>query len=252
MARRTTRNSTVVNDINPSFLLQALLPLEFHISSKARKKYEFDETLFASNGNVVFADFRAAQDFANKINARSGPGTEESVKAGQINAAGLLDEILHHVVFLYKQQVNATVFEEALKNLNKNVGQKVVDKSLTAFINEFPPRDVYKGKLSPEGYLRQKTDGVPNRQYALEEMLMLWLTNGNQATSKFEELFNDTSLRRKTAYREVMEALKAFFKTQSGFGPDRLDLISLLRQPALAAPKSLEGQLKFIMTHWNT
>ena len=40
---------------------------EFHVSRKARKKYQFDETLFALNGNVVLADFAAARRFAEQM-----------------------------------------------------------------------------------------------------------------------------------------------------------------------------------------
>ena len=40
---------------------------EFHISRKARQKYQFDEALFALDGNVVLADFAAARRFAESM-----------------------------------------------------------------------------------------------------------------------------------------------------------------------------------------
>ena len=72
--------------------------MEFHVSRQARDRYDFDETLFSLSGNVLFANFHGARVFAQKMNDRrdlvSFP--EQAVKAGQINAMGLIDEILHH------------------------------------------------------------------------------------------------------------------------------------------------------------
>jgi len=42
--------------------------LEFHVSRIARDRYQFDESLFATNGNVIFANFHAARIFAQTIN----------------------------------------------------------------------------------------------------------------------------------------------------------------------------------------
>ncbi|MFQ5859845.1 MAG: hypothetical protein ACE5LU_29980, partial [Anaerolineae bacterium] len=83
-----------------------VVSMEFHISREARDRYEFDEKLFSLTGNVVFANFHAARVFAQKMNERrdlvSFP--EQVVRAGQINAIGLIDEILHYVVGLYRQR----------------------------------------------------------------------------------------------------------------------------------------------------
>ncbi|MCB0291831.1 MAG: hypothetical protein KDH97_16370, partial [Calditrichaeota bacterium] len=38
--------------------------MEFHVSRKARDKYQFDLTLFTAKGKVIFANFHAAQLFA--------------------------------------------------------------------------------------------------------------------------------------------------------------------------------------------
>src|SRR3954462_10696192 len=70
---------------------------EFHVSRDARQRYEFDDALFGLTGNVVFADFGAARRFAQKMNAQrdlaADPGA--AVRPGDINAMGLIDEILH-------------------------------------------------------------------------------------------------------------------------------------------------------------
>ena len=37
---------------------------EFHVSRRARDRYQLDDALFTITGNVVFANFRAARVFA--------------------------------------------------------------------------------------------------------------------------------------------------------------------------------------------
>ena len=64
---------------------------EFHISKTAREKYDFDEALFATDGNIIFADFAAARRFAEKLSVER----ENPVPASEINARGLLDEVMH-------------------------------------------------------------------------------------------------------------------------------------------------------------
>ena len=225
---------------------------EFHVSGNVRKKYEFDHTLFSSTGNVVFADFQAARLLAQQINKQRDLERfpEQAVKAGQINAMGLIDEILHHVVFLYQRQINPKAFEQALKWVETEVNEKEIDKVLTQFIEQFPPRAVYKNQLDARTYLKESTNGILNRLIAFEEMVLLWLANRNPAFSTFQELFDDSLLRRQTAYLQVMQSIEDFFKTQPLFGPDKLDLISLLRQSAIEAPDSLEGQLTFMRSRW--
>ena len=42
--------------------------MEFHISRKARERYQFAESLFSYNGNVVFANMAACRAFAHQMN----------------------------------------------------------------------------------------------------------------------------------------------------------------------------------------
>ena len=97
--------------------------VEFHVSRKARDFYQFEESLFSLSGNVIFPNFRAAGRFAQKINEKrdlvSFP--EQAVKAGQINALGLIDEILHYVVGLYRNEKNSQVIHQTLNWLYENL-----------------------------------------------------------------------------------------------------------------------------------
>ena len=227
---------------------------EFHVSRLAREKYDFDQSLFRFDGNVIFTDFLAARKFSQKINQKLDLVNfpEKAVKAGDINAIGLIDEILHLVISLYRKSVDEKVVGEALERLDQIHGEEAVNKALARFIEAFPPISVYKGEISPQDYLEAESKGTPNRQIALEEMLMLWLTNKNPAVSTFSELFDDTELSQTTRYRQMIDSLREFFKEKPNFGPENQDLISMLRSPAIEEPHSLEGQLEYIRRKWGS
>jgi hypothetical protein len=163
--------------------------MEFHISRQARDLYDFDETLFSLSGNVIFANFHAARVFAQKMNERRDLANfpEQAVRAGQINAMGLIDEIQHYLVALYREQKNPAVMQLALDWLSDALGREAVDAGLRKFAGEFPPVAVYRREIDFEAYLDGETDGVPHRQILLEEMLMLWLANQNPAFAPYQE-----------------------------------------------------------------
>jgi len=227
--------------------------VEFHISRTARDHYQFDESLFSISGNVVLANFLAARVLAQKMNAKRDLARfpEQAIKAGELNAMGLIDEILHLIAAAYRQDVNPTALEQAVAWLENKLGVAAVDRALRQFVNEFPPLAVYQGKMNAESYLAGETDGIPNRQLTLEEMLMLWLANMNPAFSPFMELFDDTTLEKETAYLQIIYNLREFFETQPRYGPQQQNLVDVLRSPALANPYSLTGQLEFLRQTWS-
>ncbi len=226
--------------------------MEFHISRRARDRYQFDQSLFALTGNVIFANFHAARVFAQKMNGKRDlvRFPEQAVKAGQINAMGLIDEIMHLVVSLYREQENPQVIQQALDWLYKRLGKETVDTALYKFADEFPPLAISRREVTLKDYLEGETEAVSHRQIVLEEMLMLGLANTNPAFSPFLELFDDTALDKETAYRQVMSGLHEFFETQPPFGPESQNLVDMLRRPAIAVPHSLPGQLEYIREQW--
>ena len=226
--------------------------MEFHVSRQARDRYQLDEALFALSGNVIFASFHAARAFAQKINQKRDliNFPEQAVKAGELNAMGLIDEILHYIVGLYRQQRNPRVMRQALDWLVDKLGGEAVDRALRYFVDEFPPLAVYRGEMDADAYLQGETAGTPNREIALEELIMLWLGNLNPAFSPFLELFDDAPLEQETAYLQLLVNLYQFFETQPRFGPENQNLVDMLRAPATAVPDSLFGQLVYIRERW--
>jgi glycosidase len=226
--------------------------MEFHISRKARDYYQFDEALFTLSGNVVFANFHAARMFAQKINQKKDlvAFPEHSVKAGQINAMGLIDEVLHYISALYREEIDPKITEKALNWLNDNLGKETVNTTLHHFTNEFPPVLIYRNRLDIEQYLNDSTADVPNRLIVLEELILLWLTNMNPAFLPFAELFDDKSLKQETGYLKVISGLRDFFGNSPHFGPENQNLIDMLRSPAIEVPYSLSGQIEYIRERW--
>jgi len=226
--------------------------MEFHISRQARDKFQFDETLFGLDGNVLFADLYAVRLFASKINQQRDLARfpEQAARAGQINALGLMDEIFHYVFFLFRQQKNPQVIEAALAALTEECGAAQVDAVFSLFLNEFPPQAVYKKELSAREYLESDTKGTPNRQLILEEMALFWVTQQNPALNQYAELFDSPLLTENRDYLQVCEGLQTFFEKQPAFGPENLTLLKLLLSPAVHVPQSLTGQLEYIRDHW--
>jgi glycosidase len=228
------------------------LVFEFHIAKQVRDFYQFDDVLFAQSGNIIFMNFFMVRVFADRMNRKrdliSFP--EQAVKAGQLNAMGLIDEILHYVTGLYKEQRKADIFHAALDWLRVKIGQQDLDHTLLQFITDFPPVAVYKNQITAADYLQGSSDGIPNREAVLEELLLLYLSNANPAFSPFRELFNDTTLNKETAYHLLIKALEDFFKEQAFFGPENQSLFEMLRTPAIRFPHSLTAQLEFLLRHW--
>ena len=228
------------------------MAFEFHVSKAARDRYEFDRALFQTTGNVIIPDFPSARVFAKRMNERVDPALypERVIHAAELNAMGIIDEVLHHAVEIYRRTVNARAMFDAVESLTAQLGADALDRTLLRFVEDFPPLAVYRDGQKPAAYLDDETEGVANRVITLEELMMLWLANVNPAFATFDELFDDDRLVKKTAYTDVMSGLQQFFETQPGFGSDKMSLIAFLRAPALAEPTSLAGQLRYLRTRW--
>jgi glycosidase len=225
------------------------MPMEFHVSRAARQRYRVDESLFSVTGNVLLPGFPATRRLAAAMNTARDPGAP-AVQAGDLNAMGLVDEILHVVVAMYRETRDPQAMLGALSAARERVGEERLESALRAFSTDFPALSVHLGEVDPVAYLDGVTDGIPNRAVVLEEMSLLRLANLNTAFGPFRELFDDRGFAASTAYVEVIDAVADHFRTKPPFGPDGQPLVEMLRAPAIASPDSLAGQLKFIRDRW--
>jgi glycosidase len=226
--------------------------MEFHVSREARDRYEFNQTLFAFSGNVVFANLGASREFAFRMNERRGTEKDpaQTINPGALYAMGLIDEMSHALVEYYRRRLDPKVMAEALGWFDTRLGKAELDQTILAFVEQFPTVDVYRKEKTGAEWLAGETDGISHRAVAFEEMMLLWLANANPAFKPFSELFTDQSLAAATRYQQITNGLRDFFSTRPLLGPKKLSLIDMLRAPALASPDSLSGQLAYIAEHW--
>jgi glycosidase len=229
--------------------------MEFHISGKSRERYRFKESLFSYTGNVVFGNLSACRAFAYRMNQvrEADKNPDLAVHAGSLFAMGLIDEASHVLMARYREQFDPEVMTAALDWFAARVGQKQLDVLLRTFVEEFPGQSVMRGQESAEQWLAGSSDDLPHRAAALEELLLLWSANRNEAFKKFEELFKDKPLAEKTVYEQVTRNLPDYFATRPLIpveGETAISLFDLLRAPATGAPLSLSEQLELIRRLW--
>ncbi|HLF14352.1 MAG TPA: alpha-amylase family glycosyl hydrolase, partial [Bacteroidota bacterium] len=242
--RTRSRPSIPAPPENPS-----AFPCEFHVAADVRRKYHFAEALFRSNGNAVFADFRAVREFAAKMNEKRGPG-DRPVRAGELNAMGLIDEILHYVFRLYESTVNPGVLGRGIATMESALGHLRFRTTMHGFVDRYPPVSVYRHEQAAVRWLEGTTDGRRHPEVSLEELLMLHLANVNPAFAPFRELFDDTRLAEHTSYEPLMSGLRNFLRSEKPFGEGRGSILDFLEAPMRAHPDSLAGQLGYIRDRW--
>ena len=219
------------------------------ISKKIQKKYNLDR--------LPLADFSAARVLAEKLSA----GCEHPLPASEINAMGLLDEVSHILLRQYEME-NADVMKRALNRLANEYGRDELDLGLARVDEHFsaPPASLglsplegEKQKPSPKLDMPQilppQELGFGEGATVLEEMLIFAITNENPALEKYQELLDETPLEG-TFYSTMLTPLEKFFKEQPSFGSRSESLLQILRAPQKSSPKSLKGQLNYIVQEW--
>ena len=218
---------------------------ELHILSQWRQRLGLQDVLFGTDGQIIFADYQTAQTLAEKLSRV----WRRTVPAGDLYAMGLIEEILHVVLRQYEMQ-NPGLIARLLDAAAQQFGAENLDETLLSFVTLFPPQAVYQRQQSPSVWLEGSTAGRPNREIALEELLMLWLANENPAFEPYRDLFSDAALRRQTAYLEVIASVRAAARTEPGLTSTGETMLDVLRAPLDAAPASLSGQLDYLLRRW--
>jgi len=227
--------------------------MEFHISRAIRENLNVDGLVFGYTGNVIFGNVAASRRLASQLNEARGPEADpaKTINAGALFAMGLIDELNHALVAQYRKEIDPAVHSEAIRWFASKLDPAKIEQLLLTFVQQFPTVAVYRGELTPLQWLNGTTDDLPNREAALEELMLLWLSNMNPAFAPFRELFNDEPLKTQTVYKSVTAALPDYLTTRPPVAPEVGSLYEALRAPMLASPDSITGQLEFIRERWS-
>jgi len=224
------------------------------ISHKAREKYKLSEQFFTTKeGYVTFKQIHLVRLFVDSLNAKKDLVNfpELAIRASEINAISLLNEISHEILDLYKEEKYPELYKELLGELDEEFGEKAVDESLERLVDEFPPTSVYSQQVDSKAYLHDKTEESSNREILIQELVHLWLLNSNPSFSKHSELFDDQPLR-STNYPKLINKIQEFFTRKAKFGPENQPVTILLETPAKRYPHSLKSQLEYVAKEWGS
>ncbi|UTC67146.1 MULTISPECIES: alpha-amylase family glycosyl hydrolase [unclassified Treponema] len=239
--------------------------MEFHINGDVRKKCNLKSVLFSSCGNAVFENISEVHNFVFNFNSCIKEGifgkNQKYLQAGELNAMGIFDEVLHYVLRLYRQNIDDDFFVKGYEFIDKEFKNRNfhgLDFLLKEFCKNFPPRNVYTDKLSLDKWLESNDEAsnVPNKLLALEELILLCLANRNPANAQFAVLFNDINLKTIDSYKLFWETAKKWSKknkpigSKLGNGQNEMDILSFLEEPVKRCPYSIFGQLNYVKEHW--
>ncbi|MBP5202144.1 alpha-amylase, partial [bacterium] len=219
----------------------------------ARERFGLSKELFSITGNVVFADFAAAKNFAYKLNSKyAAEKSKKHITPGNLYAMGLIDEISHFVFHLYRTEIFPDFLKKLFEKAERELGSDTTKALIIDFIKEFPTQQTMTGGMSAAEFFAASTDGIPNKFTELEELILLKIANENPAFAEFDELFGDEALEKNPAYGRFFDIAENFFESSPkiGLGGEKISVLELLRAPFKASPDSLAGQLEFIRKNW--
>jgi glycosidase len=238
---------------------------EVHVARSLRYRYGIEDSLASYRGGIAVADFSTARRLAHAINAdRHLAGSPNAgVRASDLSAYGLIEEIYHHVLDTYKEQVGDDLFGRTLTSAKEQLLRQTAagsapssapgaEATLRTFLDFFPPTEVFAGETELDDYLQKEIDGEKATEVALEEMLMLWLANENPATDPFSELFSDEELSEVSSYSQLVDATRSHLETEPVFNKSGKGIVETLLEPIRRHPDSLQAQLEFIRTRWGS
>jgi glycosidase len=217
----------------------------FHVRRTARDACGFDDTFFAQHGDVIFETIGGAARFAHAL--RSAGLCD--VGAAELRAMGLLHEILHAVVGAYRQEHGG-----ALRDLVHQLrGRRDVplEPTLRAMLQAFPPPQVYRGQKTVDQVLQDHDGNVSGEERAVEELLLLYVTNQNPVYRAIEPVIGDQGLRDTSGYTQVVEETGRALQQAPKLGGTNTSLLDLLLEPARKAPGSVWDQLAFMRGNWS-
>jgi len=220
----------------------------FHVATEARARLGVEDAWVTLRGDVLLADFERAALMAER-HARTAPAGSPPLRAADLYAGALLEEMYHLVIARYVATVDASAMQRAEARARVHLGG-AFEGTLEAFLRRYPPPDVARG-TPPAALLAREIEGVSGVLVALEEAWTCYLTNSNPALHAALPLFDLAPLRSKVPFDRLIDALREQFAGAPGLpGRPGVTLFDLLLEPQRHHPRDLAGQLRFVRERW--
>jgi glycosidase len=226
-------------------------PFGFHISRKAWEHYDLKRLLRKPLSHDYHSELDAIRQLAERM-SHDKQERRAPVYAGQLLAMGLVQDILRFIINYYTLDENPGSLERGVDYIATSNGPGVAEKTVGVFVTCFPPQLVELDLQSEEEFLQGKGAKQPRRMETVPEIMLLFLALSNPAMRNYSDLFEDSDLSRQVPYRRFVSRLESYFKSQPVIPELGLTLFDALQAPLQACPDSLEGQLEYMLQHWDT
>jgi glycosidase len=228
--------------------------MALQITKSVREQIPFNPTLFSMDGKIRFNSLRQTRQTAQLINNlyKEKRPAEKKPSAGTLNAIDLIDDIFHHLIWLYQTEKVPKLTSTILNNQEN--GQLLDDGNhlLEVLVTSYPPERVFSYTETPASFLKSETDGFQNRELILEDLILIWISTLNPAKQPYGWLLHAPELVEMPSYKPVMVEVESILAGLPKFGPEDQSLIEMLKSPAIHSPNSLTGQLEFIRSRWGS
>ena len=220
----------------------------FHVAREARLRYGVDGSWVTLRGDLMLADPDRAARVAARVALDPDPDVP-ALRAADLYAGALLEEVYHLVIARYLQTVDAGLFADLERRARAWMGAGF-DATLVAFVERYPPPDVAAGTAA-EAALRRSLDGVSGAHVAIEEAWTCWLANANPALRAARPLVDVAPLATRVPFDALIDTLRGHLADRPGLpGRAGVSLFDLLLEPARAHPDDLEAQLRYVQRAW--
>jgi len=216
----------------------------FLLSRRIRKYYDFIEKA----DDALDSGQLLAERINNRREATIRP--EQSVRAGQIDAIGLIDKIFHYLSDHYHQTHDREKAPGLTEELEEKLGSESLSQSQDIFINSMPGLELEPDTTFGPDHMANASAGHMDQIRVPDEMMLFDIANRNPAFHPLAELFDDKKVKDMTSYPEVLTCLREYYETRPPLGSEEESLPVFLQAPIRAAPDSLSGQLMYIRKNW--
>ena len=224
----------------------------FPLSEAAWRRFDVETVLPGTLGEDLDDPSFEIRKLADRINRDPGRQAEgeSAVPAEILLALRTLNQALRHVATQYFQHDNPGCLARCRRWGDQHLGEDSLAQLHRVFVELFPPMALRTTSLDVTRFLADDSGPVSGLDQATLEMMMLFLNVNNPAAAETAELFDDEELRLRVSFVPFVTSIEDFLNNFEPPGSEGTPLFQLLREPMLANPGSLAGQIRYIRDHW--